>query len=277
MHGRYVFEAPNVPGNFTEALAFFRSGSQFRMTLRHSFLGSWWQSATGQNLLAAEADLLGEALEDVFGWELLQVGEWGRGRELLAKARTRRQTIISTDPHQGSADIIGRPSQLPVMGDSIDAVILPHTLELAADPFAILREADRVLAAEGQLLLLGFRPFSLWGLRARLNRAGFPPGLRRLLSGRRVREWLVVLGYEIVAEQSYLYRTPWSRGSNQDNGIEHILRRGLFNFFPAGAWLLKARKRVYTLTPVRPRFRDKAPVIAPHAVPSARTTVSRRA
>ena len=244
------------------------------MTLRHSFLGSWWQSATGQNLLAAEAELLGEALEDVFGWELLQVGEWGRGRELLAKARTRRQTIISTDSFQGSADVIGRPSQLPVTSDCVDAVILPHTLEFAADPFAILREVDRVLAAEGQLLVLGFRPFSLWGLRARLNRAGFPPGLRRLLSCRRVREWLIVLGYEIVAEQRYLYRTPWRRGSAESDGIERTLRRGLFNIFPAGAWLLKVRKRVYTMTPVRPRFREKA-LISPHAVPTARASATR--
>ena len=30
---------------------------------------------------------------------------------------------------------------------------------------------------------------------------------------------------------------------------------------PAGAYLLKARKRVYTLTPIRPRFRDKPAVL----------------
>jgi len=247
------------------------------MTLRHSFLASWWQSATGQNLLSAESELLGEALEDVFGWELLQIGEWGRGRELLARSRTRRQTIVSTDVHAGSADVIGRPSQLPVTGDTVDAVILPHTLEFAADPYAIVREVDRVLAAEGHLLILGFRPFSLWGLRARLSRAGFPPGLRRLLSARRVREWLVLLGYEIVAEERYLYRTPWNRGTSGSPGIERILRRGLFNIFPAGAWWLKARKRVYSMTPIRPRFRDKTSVISPHAVPTVRTSLNRRA
>ena len=247
------------------------------MTLRHSIPGPWWQSPAGQNLLCAEAEILGEALEDVFGWELLQVGEWGRGRELLARSRTRRQTIISTDMHEGSADVIGRPSQLPVTGDSVDAVILPHTLEFASDPYAILREVDRVLAAEGHLLILGFRPLSLWGLRARVNRAGYPPGLRRLLSARRVREWLVLLGYEIVAEERYLYRSPWHRGSVDGTGVDSVLRRGLFNIFPPGAWSLKARKRVYTLTPIRPRFREKSPVISPHAVPTARTSLDRRA
>ena len=91
-------------------------------------------------------------------------------------------------------------------------MLLPHTLEFAADPYAIVREVDRVLVAEGQLLVLGFRPCSLWGMRAPLERSGFPPGMRRVLSERRLREWLVLLGYEVVAEHSYLYCSPWSKG-----------------------------------------------------------------
>ena len=35
------------------------------------------------------------------------------------------------------------------------------------------------------------------------------------------------------------------------------LRRGLFNPLPAGAYLIKARKRVYGLTPIRPRLRER--------------------
>ena len=75
-----------------------------------------------------------------------------------------------------------------------------------------------MLAGEGQLLVLGFRPLSLWGLRARWSRAGFPPGMRRVLSERRVRDWLVLLGYEVVAAQRYLYLSPWSRGLAHGRG-----------------------------------------------------------
>ncbi len=39
------------------------------------------------------------------------------------------------------------------------------------------------------------------------------------------------------------------------------LRRGLFNPLPAGAYLLKARKRTYTLTPIRLRRRERAPML----------------
>jgi hypothetical protein len=136
------------------------------MTDRDAALTAWWSASLGSALLAAESELLGEALEDVFGWELLQIGAWGTARELLAGSRTRRQTTVATPGFPYGADILGRPSQLPVSSDSVEAVILPHTLEFASDPYAIVREVDRVLVGEGQLLVLGFRPWSLWGMRA---------------------------------------------------------------------------------------------------------------
>src|ERR1700681_3509998 len=160
------------------------------MTDRDAALTAWWAGSLGHALLAAESELLGEALEDVFGWELLQIGAWGSARELLAGSRTRSQSLIAAPGTTCGANIIGRPSLLPVMADCVDAALLPHTLEFAPDPYAVLREVARVLVGEGQLLVLGFRPWSLWGMRARWSRAGFPPGMRRVLSERLLREWL---------------------------------------------------------------------------------------
>ena len=238
---------------------------------RDTALCAWWQTAIGRALLAAESELLGEALEDVFGWELLQVGAWGSGRELLAGSRARRQSLIAGAAFSGSANILARPSQLPLTSDCIDAVLLPHTLEFAPDPYAVLREVDRVLVGEGQLLVLGFRPWSLWGMRARWSRSGFPPGMRRVLSERLLREWLVLLGFEVVAARRYLYLSPWSRGLARGEGTGRMLRAGLTYPLPAGAFLLKARKRVYTLTPVRGRFREKPAVIGGLVKPTTRS------
>ena len=229
---------------------------------------SWWESPLGAALIAAESQLLGEALDDVFGWELLQIGAWGDGRELLSGARTRHQSIVAAPGLSSSADIRARPTQLPVISDSIDAVLLPHILEFATDPYAIVREADRVLVGEGRLLVLGFRPWSLWGVRARWSRSGFPPGMRRVLSERRVREWLVLLGYEVVSAQHYLFRGPWSGGLAAGEGTGRMLRRGLTYPLPANAYLLKARKRIYTLTPIRPRFRERPAVLGGLVKPS---------
>jgi SAM-dependent methyltransferase len=246
------------------------------MTDRDAALAAWWSESLARALLAAEAELLGEALEDVFGWELLQIGAWGGSRELLACSRTRRQTVVAAPGFPLGADIIGRPSLLPVVSDSVDAVLLPHTLEFASDPYAIVREVDRVLVGEGQLLVLGFRPWSLWGIRARASRTGFPPGMRRVLSERRIRDWLVLLGYEIVAARRYLYCTPWSSGLSSHEGTGRILNRGITHPFPASAYLLKARKRVYTLTPVRPRLREKPAVLGGLVKPTTRSQPTTR-
>jgi SAM-dependent methyltransferase len=237
---------------------------------RNTSLRAWWRLPLGRALVAAESELLSAALEDVFGWELLQIGAWGGARELLAGSRTRRQSLITVPGLSAGADIIARPSQLPIIGDSIDAALLPHTLEFAPDPYAILREVDRVLVGEGQLLVLGFHPWSLWGMRARWSRRGFPPGLRRVLPERLLREWLVLLGFEMIATQRYLYLSPWSRGLSAGEGTGRMLRRGLTYPLPAGAYLLKARKRVYTLTPIRPRVREKPAVIGGLVKPTTR-------
>src|SRR5208283_1731784 len=89
---------------------------------------------------------------------------------------------------------------LPFASDSIDAILLPHTLELVEDPYAVLREAERVLCAEGCLMICGFNPWSGWGARrlfARLlRRPPFPPGTRRVLSELRLRDWVALLGFD---------------------------------------------------------------------------------
>jgi SAM-dependent methyltransferase len=236
----------------------------------HAARLAWWASPIGSALIAAESQLLGEELDDVFGWELLQIGAWGGSRELLSGARTRHQAIVAPPGLSSSADIRGRPTHLPIISDSIDAVLLPHILEFATDPYAIVREADRVLVGEGRLLVLGFRPWSLWGVRARWSRSGFPPGMRRVLSERRIREWLVLLGYEVVSAQHYLFRGPWSGGLAAGEGTGRMLRRGLTYPLPANAYLLKARKRVYTLTPIRPRFKERPAVLGGLVKPTTR-------
>jgi SAM-dependent methyltransferase len=223
-----------------------------------SALATWQSEGLGRALIQAEAQLLATTFDDVFGLELLQLGAWGMGRELLAPARIRRQSVVA-DIAQGAAngDIVASLAHLPITSASVDAVLLPHTLELASDPYAVLREADRVLGAEGQLIVLGFQPASFWGLRAAASQAGFPPGLRRTLSASRVRDWLGLLSYEIVTVRAYLYRTPRRLQGTVEAAIPGIIRRGWLYPWPASAYLIKARKRVYTVTPVRPRLPER--------------------
>jgi ubiquinone/menaquinone biosynthesis C-methylase UbiE len=55
--------------------------------------------------------------------------------------------------------------ELPFATQSLDLVVLPHVLEFAAEPHQVLREVERVLIPEGQVIICGFNPSSLWGMR----------------------------------------------------------------------------------------------------------------
>ena len=201
---------------------------------------------------------MSEALDDVFGWELLQVGTWGSREQLLAGCRTRRHAVVAS--HRAAAadaDITARLSQLPIANGAVDAVVLPHTLEFETDPYAVVREVDRVLAGEGQLIVMGFRPLSLWGFRSRAISRGYPPGLKRMLGAGRIADWLELLGYDISLTRNYLFTPPWAMSAPRAGEPSALLRRAWLKPWPAGAYLIKARKRVYTLTPIRPKVRER--------------------
>jgi len=157
---------------------------------------------------------------------------------------------------RGDADIAARLSQLPIANGAVDAVVLPHTLEFETDPYAVVREADRVLAGEGQLIVLGFRPLSLWGFRSRAISRGYPPGLKRMLGARRVADWLELLGYDVSLTRNYLFTPPWGSTAPRPDVPRRCCAAAGLKPWPAGAYLMKARKRVYTLTPIRPRARQ---------------------
>ena len=234
-------------------------------------LRQWQSGALARALVTAESELLIAVLGDVFGLELLQLGLWGRGRELLRGSRIRRNTLVAAVHSDAqSPDIIASPAGLPIASGSIDAVLLPHCLEIEPDPYAVLREADRVLLGEGQIIVLGFRPMSLWGLRAAASRTGFPPGFARVLSESRLRDWLVLLGFEVTLTRHYLYVAPTEpNGAQQPEVVRPgMLKRGWVNPLPAGGYLLKARKRVYSATPIRPRRRERRAILGSLANPS---------
>lgn len=242
-------------------------------------LDFWLGSTLGQAVLQAESELMSEALDDVFGWELLQLGLWGSRDRLLSGCRTRRHAVISNEraastdgvSRVADADVVARLSQLPIANGAVDAVVLPHTLEFETDPYAVVREADRVLAGEGHFIALGFRPFSLWGFRSRAISRGYPSGLRRMLGAGRLADWLELLGYDVTLTRNYLFTPPWgARASSVPGERSSMLRRGWIKPWPAGAYLIKARKRLYTMTPIRPKLRERTQPIGALVKPTTR-------
>jgi SAM-dependent methyltransferase len=227
-------------------------------------LNEWLETPLGRYIVREETVLAHTAFEDVFGFDLLQIGSWGPDNFLRHEARTQRATVISEDPLP-PFDIRAELAALPIASAGVDAVLLPHTLELVDDPYSVLREADRVLRPDGLLLILGFNPWSGWGLRrlaARgLERPVFPPGFKRMISEARARDWVALLGFDVDQSSGYLGLLPMARA-----GVEPRYRQrpGIM----CGGYLLKARKRVETLTALRPKWRARQRVIVGAAEPT---------
>jgi SAM-dependent methyltransferase len=225
-------------------------------------VSDWFEDPLGARVLREEAALATLALDTVFGFELLQVGAWGPKQHLLSGARTQHTTLLAPEVTAG-VTLCAPLDTLPFRSDSIDAILLPHTLELVEDPYAVLREAERVLTGEGCLMICGFNPFSGWGARRLFGqyfgRPAFPPGTQRMLSERRLRDWVALLGFDVDSVHGYLGFLPLKGGA-----VDAQPRRAL----TAGGYLLKARKRVSTLTLIRPRRRVRQRVLVGAAEPT---------
>lgn len=220
----------------------------------------WLTGPMGQALLASETQAAEQALGQIFGLHLLQIGSWGAPDQFLRFARTRRQALISATGEPG-VHARSRPSRLAIASDSVDAVFLPHTLETDAEPHQVLREAERVLVGEGHLIVLGFNPWSPWGLRHFLSRRGFPAGTRRFIPEKRMRDWLSLLGMRVGPTLRCGYGLPFDKESVQRRSVR--MARAGSRYWPrcSGVYVLVAQKRVYSVTAMRPQ-RVRRPRVA---------------
>ncbi len=233
-------------------------------------LSAWFEGPLGAALLEQESAAVGAAIECVFGQQFLQIGAWGPPQLFLDQARTPRRALLSARGDAG-AGIRSHAAALPVQSGSIDAVILPHTLEFEDDPHEVLREAERVLTGEGALVILGFEPLGPWALRHRIARGGWPPSMVRVLSERRLCDWLKLLGFDVDPARRFLYTLPFAR--MQSGRPRRWLEASGSHVWPrlSGAYVLVARKRVFSMTPMRLRARPRPQVLAGGLVePSAR-------
>src|SRR5437868_1349401 len=91
-------------------------------------LQEWLRTPLGARLYAIERKLTSEALAQVFGWQLLQIGLWGEDDALIADARTQRKSVLGWHGRYPAASpmlIRSRTDSLAVASDAIDAVLLP--------------------------------------------------------------------------------------------------------------------------------------------------------
>lgn len=235
-----------------------------------SQLRGWYASPLGSALEAAELGAVREALGTLFGFHLLLVAPPWQDSPLDASRISHRMVMAARGTPPGS--FVGDPQHIPVTADTLDLMILPHTLEVVANPHEVLREVDRCLVPEGQVLILGFNPLGLWGLwRLLTGWRGQPPWNGRFIGAARVRDWLALLGFDTLRCGPVFFRPPSQALAplHRLQCLDRLAGRGWP--VPAAGYMLLARKRVVGMTPVRPRWRPRRSVLAGLAEPSPRS------
>jgi len=130
----------------------------------------WLATPLGAYLGQREQAYFDRTVADIFGFHALQIGL--PECPLLEQSRIVSKWILDYDP---PADIIADPHGLPFAENTIDLIVMPHALEFTDDPHLMLREAWRVIRPEGQIVISGFNPFSLFGTRRYFGRGATPP------------------------------------------------------------------------------------------------------
>ena len=240
----------------------------------------WFETPPGRYLLAWEQAEFDRAVGDIFGYHALQLGL--PGLQALRANRMPHRWLALNAPlaTEGPVrpDLVADFGALPFEENSLDLVVLPHSLELDADPHATLREVERVLVPEGKVVVCCLNPASLWGLRQRrahvYRRFGFGelylPDAGDFIGYWRLRDWLRLLSFEVEASSFGCWRPAFTTEKWLDRfaWMDAVGERSWPIF--GAAYFLVAVKRVRGARLIGPAWKTEKPVgIATAPVPMA--------
>jgi len=229
--------------------SFLQNGAKYNGG--RSSLSGWLATPQGQYVLDWEKVQFAAAVEDVFGFRAAQVGL--PEIDFLRENRIQFRFTVALEP---GAAVAADPLQLPLAAQSVDLLVLPHVLEFHPNPHDVLREAERVLMPEGQVVISGFNTVSLWRLRQiATRRAAGAPWDARFIGLLRLREWLRVLGFELNGGKFGCYAPPF----RQKRWLERFgfMEKAGARWWPltGGMYVVRAVKRVHGMRIVTPAWR----------------------
>src|SRR3954463_14356074 len=217
-------------------------------------LSKWFHTPAGRYILDWEQGQFDSAIEDVFGFNAVQIG--------LPEINFLRESRIALKVQAGldaGCGLVTEAGRLPLASQSIDLVLLPHVLEFAEHPPQILREAERVLMPDGSIVIAGFNPLSLWGAKRTFVRRHDRPVAwsGKVLGVLRLKGWLSLLGFELTGGRFGCYAPPFT----QTRWLQRFkfMEKAGDRWWPicGGVYVVRAIKRTVGMRLVIPNWRDK--------------------
>ena len=214
-------------------------------------------SFLGRSVLAAEAKLLSRILVNHFGKHALLLGvpnQFG----LLEAGKLPCHTLVSPFlAHERQPGFIeGDFHDVPIITASVDLVVLPHTLEYMDNPRILINEACRVVKPEGLIVILGFNPYSMWGVKKIISRKNNVPWVANFNQPHIVKNWLKIADCQVENHASTLLRPPIASKRAFDR-LEFM--ECVNNFIPyvGGVYCIVARAKTIPLTPIRMKWKQQ--------------------
>ncbi len=182
----------------------------------------WLKSTTGSYIREWEEARYKNLTADIFGFHALQIGFpsirtlsenriKNRWLSCTSFSETKKNHSHDSRTQNLTVSVSHRFEELPFASQSMDLVVLPHVLEFAESPHQVLREVERILIPEGKLIISGFNPASLWGLRQAIGKitgAHFLPEYAEFISLPRIKDWLKLLNLETSRGHFGCYMPP---------------------------------------------------------------------
>ena len=233
--------------------SFLQNGAQ-KYNGERSSLSGWFGTPQGAYFLGWELAQIDSAVDDVFGFRAVQVGL--PEVDFLRQNRIQFRFSLALEP---GAAVAADPLQLPVESQSIDLLALPHVLEFHPHPHEVLREAERVLRPEGQVVISGFNTASLWRARQLvpfMDKSACPWDAR-FIGLLRLRDWLRVLGFELNGGKFGCYAPPF-RNEIWLKRFGFMEKAGA-RWWPVtgGVYVVRAVKRVHGMRMITPAWRQE--------------------
>ncbi len=214
-------------------------------------LGEWFRTPTGQLLLENEQQIIDEQLPSLFGYHLLELSVT-ENHPLSTSSPIHHCFSISPCADEQSA-ALAEFEALPLESDSVDVVVLHHVLEFSQNPHQLLKEVNRILIPRGHVIIIGFNPFSLFGVWKRVA---------TLFSKRqhwsystivkhRLFDWFKLLDLEKQKVEHTFFRPP-VKSKTVLSRLSFLEKAGRWTRLPfGGVYMVLACKNICAVTPIK--------------------------
>ena len=212
-------------------------------------LAAWSETELGKYLVVSEQEVSNEHLAETAGYRAMLLKVANTGFNLDSAPQLHKFTLSPTDG--GDAATLTDLDALPLPSDVVELGVLHHVLDCAEFPHEALKESARVVQASGHLIIIGYNPWSLFGLWRLFGRMFSKNAIWkcRCLSVGRVADWLKLVGFQAEKITYGSFRPPFK-------SARLLSKLGLFDqrlgrpHFPFGNFYVITARKI-RLRPIR--------------------------